>query len=81
MAIAAGRRLSDRIFGGVDGAKADYNNVPVSRKRPKIVHYLYKGPFSLAMTNRVANLPKVTAHQLLWHRFFLFSFSLPFPCL
>ncbi|CAN0185173.1 unnamed protein product [Ectocarpus sp. 6 AP-2014] len=28
MAIAAGRRLSDRLFGGVDGAKADYNNVP-----------------------------------------------------
>eukprot|EP00752_Nemacystus_decipiens_P010117 g9018.t1 len=28
MAIAAGRRLSDRLFGGLDGAKADYNNVP-----------------------------------------------------
>lgn len=30
MAIAAGRRLSDRLFGGMDGAKADYSNVPVS---------------------------------------------------
>lgn len=29
MAIAAGRRLSDRLFGGVEGAKADYTNVPV----------------------------------------------------
>lgn len=29
MAIAAGRRLSDRLFGGLEGAKADYNNVPV----------------------------------------------------
>lgn len=29
MAIAAGRRLSDRLFGGVEGAKADYSNVPV----------------------------------------------------
>lgn len=29
MAIAAGRRLSDRLFGGVEGAKADYANVPV----------------------------------------------------
>lgn len=28
MAIAAGRRLADRLFGGVDGAKADYENVP-----------------------------------------------------
>lgn len=31
MAIAAGRRLSDRLFGGLDGAKADYTNVPVRR--------------------------------------------------
>lgn len=30
MAIAAGRRLSDRLFGGAEGAKADYTNVPVS---------------------------------------------------
>lgn len=30
MAIAAGRRLSDRLFGGMEGAKADYTNVPVS---------------------------------------------------
>lgn len=30
MAIAAGRRLSDRLFGGVEDAKADYTNVPVS---------------------------------------------------
>lgn len=29
MAIAAGRRLSDRLFGGMEGAKADYKNVPV----------------------------------------------------
>lgn len=29
MAIAAGRRLSDRLFGGLEGAKADYTNVPV----------------------------------------------------
>lgn len=29
MAIAAGRRLSDRLFGGLEGAKADYSNVPV----------------------------------------------------
>lgn len=29
MAIAAGRRLSDRLFGGLEGAKADYNNVAV----------------------------------------------------
>lgn len=29
MAIAAGRRLSDRLFGGVKGAKVDYTNVPV----------------------------------------------------
>ena len=28
MAIAAGRRLSDRLFGGVEGAKADYESVP-----------------------------------------------------
>lgn len=28
MAIASGRRLSDRIFGGVDGAKASFENVP-----------------------------------------------------
>lgn len=28
MAIAAGRRLSDRLFGGAEGAKADYTNVP-----------------------------------------------------
>lgn len=32
MAIAAGRRLSDRLFGGVDDAKADYTNVPVRSK-------------------------------------------------
>ena len=30
MAIAAGRRLSDRLFGGAEDAKADYTNVPVS---------------------------------------------------
>lgn len=29
MAIAAGRRLSDRLFGGMKDAKADYTNVPV----------------------------------------------------
>lgn len=29
MAIAAGRRLSDRLFGGMSDAKADYTNVPV----------------------------------------------------
>lgn len=29
MAIAAGRRLADRLFGGVKDAKADYSNVPV----------------------------------------------------
>jgi glutathione reductase (NADPH) len=28
MAIAAGRRLADRLFGGLDGAQADYANVP-----------------------------------------------------
>mmetsp|Transcript_20369 Transcript_20369/g.34098 ORF Transcript_20369/g.34098 Transcript_20369/m.34098 type:complete len:503 (+) Transcript_20369:48-1556(+) len=28
MAIAAGRRLADRVFGGMAGAKADYTNVP-----------------------------------------------------
>ena len=28
MAIAAGRRLSDRLFGGYHDAKADYDNVP-----------------------------------------------------
>jgi len=28
MAIAAGRRLSDRLFGGMTDAKADYSNVP-----------------------------------------------------
>jgi glutathione reductase (NADPH) len=28
MAIAAGRRLADRLFGGVHDAKADYENVP-----------------------------------------------------
>jgi glutathione reductase (NADPH) len=28
MAIAAGRRLADRLFGGFKGAKADYNDVP-----------------------------------------------------
>lgn len=28
MAVAAGRRLADRLFGGQPGAKADYNNVP-----------------------------------------------------
>ncbi|CAM9488047.1 unnamed protein product, partial [Phaeothamnion confervicola] len=28
MAIAAGRRLADRLFGGIAGAKADYDNVP-----------------------------------------------------
>ncbi|CAM9381651.1 unnamed protein product [Choristocarpus tenellus] len=28
MAIAAGRRLADRLFGGVKDAKADYSNVP-----------------------------------------------------
>ncbi|CAM9769366.1 unnamed protein product [Scytosiphon promiscuus] len=28
MAIAAGRRLSDRLFGGMEDAKADYTNVP-----------------------------------------------------
>eukprot|EP00968_Pinguiococcus_pyrenoidosus_P019169 scaffold2038_cov259-Pinguiococcus_pyrenoidosus.AAC.2 len=28
MAIAAGRRLSDRLFGGVEGSKADYESVP-----------------------------------------------------
>ena len=28
MAIAAGRRLADRIWGGVDGAKASYEAVP-----------------------------------------------------
>eukprot|EP01038_Epipyxis_sp_PR26KG_P013684 gene13684-18360_t len=28
MAIAAGRRLADRLFGGIPDAKADYENVP-----------------------------------------------------
>ncbi|KAH0485648.1 MAG: hypothetical protein KVP17_000779 [Porospora cf. gigantea B] len=28
MAIAAGRRLADRLFGGIPNAKADYSNVP-----------------------------------------------------
>ncbi|KAM3569775.1 hypothetical protein VYU27_008139 [Nannochloropsis oceanica] len=28
MAIAAGRRLADRLFGGMEGVKADYNDVP-----------------------------------------------------
>lgn len=28
MAIAAGRRLADRLFGGMENAKADYENVP-----------------------------------------------------
>lgn len=28
MAIAAGRRLADRLFGGMTEAKADYENVP-----------------------------------------------------
>ncbi|CAN0435278.1 unnamed protein product, partial [Scytosiphon promiscuus] len=28
MAIAAGRRLSDRLFAGMPEAKADYTNVP-----------------------------------------------------
>jgi len=28
MAVAAGRRLADRLFGGVPNAKADYDNVP-----------------------------------------------------
>jgi glutathione reductase (NADPH) len=28
MAIAAGRRLADRVFGGIVDAKADYENVP-----------------------------------------------------
>ncbi|CAM9390403.1 unnamed protein product [Ascophyllum nodosum] len=28
MAIAAGRRLADRLFGGMSDAKADYSNVP-----------------------------------------------------
>ena len=28
MAIAAGRRLSDRLFGGIEGSKADYEMVP-----------------------------------------------------
>jgi glutathione reductase (NADPH) len=28
MAIAAGRRLADRLFGGMPNAKADYENVP-----------------------------------------------------
>ena len=28
MAIAAGRRLSDRLFGGIPNAKVDYTNVP-----------------------------------------------------
>lgn len=28
MAIAAGRRLADRLFGKVEGARADYENVP-----------------------------------------------------
>jgi glutathione reductase (NADPH) len=28
MAIAAGRRLADRVFGGIEDAKADYENVP-----------------------------------------------------
>lgn len=28
VAIAAGRRLSNRIYGGVEGDKLDYNNVP-----------------------------------------------------
>lgn len=28
MAIAAGRRLADRLFGGIPNAKADYENVP-----------------------------------------------------
>lgn len=34
MAIAAGRRLSDRLFGGMGDAKADYANVPVSPTQP-----------------------------------------------
>ena len=28
MAIAAGRRLADRLFGNLEGVKADYTNVP-----------------------------------------------------
>lgn len=28
MAIAAGRRLSDRLFGGKTGSKLDYSNIP-----------------------------------------------------
>jgi glutathione reductase (NADPH) len=28
VAIAAGRRLSDRIFGGMEGSKLDYENIP-----------------------------------------------------
>jgi glutathione reductase (NADPH) len=28
MAIAAGRRLADRLFGGMPDAKADYHTVP-----------------------------------------------------
>lgn len=28
MAIAAGRRLADRLFGDLPGVKADYTNVP-----------------------------------------------------
>ena len=28
MAIAAGRRLADRLFGGIPNAKADYEDVP-----------------------------------------------------
>lgn len=43
MAIAAGRRLSDRLFGGMKDAKADYNNVPVRlplrMKSLRVHHY------------------------------------------
>ena len=28
MAIAAGRRLSDRVFGGMEGRHLDYSNIP-----------------------------------------------------
>eukprot|EP01070_Trichotokara_eunicae_P002347 Trichotokara_eunicae@DN2577_c0_g1_i2.p1 len=48
MAIAAGRRLSDRLFGGMPNAKADYTNVPT-------VIFSHPPLATIGLTEREAN--------------------------
>lgn len=49
MAIAAGRRLADRLFGGMPDAKADYHNVPtVVFSHPTIGTVGYTEPEAIA---------------------------------